>query len=68
MARAIEAANAAYADLAGRGRPSRLTLCLPTDRAVPWPSPRIAVSALDGGERPARVEPWMVPTLAFDPG
>ncbi|MGH2513512.1 MAG: DEAD/DEAH box helicase, partial [Candidatus Limnocylindrales bacterium] len=34
----------------------------------PWPSPRIAASALDGGERPARFEPWTVPTLAFDPG
>ena len=68
VARAIEAANADMADLTGRARPGRLTLCLPGDRGAPWPSPRIAAPSPHGGAVPAGVEPWTVPTLAFDPG
>lgn len=68
MARAIEAATAGDADLAGRARPSRLTLWLPGDKANPSPSPRIAGGPPHGDAVSAGVEPWTVPTLAFDPG
>ncbi len=68
VARAIEAATGGDADLVGRARPGRLTLWLPGDKANPWPSPRIAAAPSHGGAVPAGVEPWTVPTLAFDPG
>lgn len=68
MARAIEAETAGDADLVGRARPGRLALWLPGDTANPWPSPRIAAAPPHGGAVPAGVEPWTVPTLAFDPG
>ena len=68
VARAIEAATAGDADLVGDAQPGRLALWLPGDKANPWPSPRIAASPPHGGAVPAGVEPWMVPTLAFDPG
>ncbi len=68
VAHAIEAATAGDADLVGRARPSRLALWLPGDTANPSPSPRIAAAPPHGGAVPAGVEPWTVPTLAFDPG
>jgi len=68
VARAIEAATAGDADLVGRARPGRLALWLPGDTANPWPSPRIAAAPPHGNTVPAAVEPWTVPTLAFDPG
>ncbi len=67
-ARAIEAANVGDSDLAGHARPGRLTLCLPGDKGAPWPSPRIAAAPPHGDAGSAGVEPWTVPTLAFDPG
>src|SRR5487761_2006987 len=66
--RAIEAATAGDADLVGRARPGRLILWLPGDTANPWPSPRIAPAPPQGHAVPASLEPWTVPTLAFDPG
>ncbi len=68
VARAIEAATAGDADLVGDAQPGRLALWLPGDKANPWPSPRIAAAPPHGGALPAGVEPWTVPTLAFDPG
>ena len=68
VAPAVDAAIAGDADLVGRARPGRLALWLPGDTASPWPSPRIAAAPPHGDAMPAGVEPWTVPTLAFDPG
>lgn len=67
MAPAVDAVTAGDADLVGRARPARLALWLPGDTASPWPSPRIAAAPPHGDAMPAGVEPWTVPTLAFDP-
>ena len=68
LARAIGAATIGDAGLAGRARPGRLALWLPGDATSPWPSPRIAAAPRHGDAAPAGIEPWTVPTLAFDPG
>lgn len=68
VAHAIEAATAGDADLVGRARPGRLALWLPGDTANPSPSPRSAAAPPHGDEVAGGVEPWTVPTLAFDPG
>ena len=68
MVRAIEAATAGDPDLVGDARPGRLALWLPGDKTNPWTSPRIAVAPVHAGAVSAGVEPWTVPTLAFDPG
>ncbi len=67
LARALEAASAGDADLVGRARPGRLTLCLPGYRGTPWPSPRIAAAPPPGDTVSVGIEPWTIPTLAFDP-
>ncbi len=53
--------------LVDRARPGRLALWLPGDAADPWPSPRIAAAPQHDGAAPARLDPWTVPTLAFEP-
>ena len=68
LARAIGAATTGDARRPGLVRPGRLTLWLPGDTASPWPSPRIAAAPPHGDAAPAGIEPWTVPTLAFDPG
>jgi len=68
LADAIGAATAGGADLVDRARAGRLAIWLPGDGAEPWPSPRIAVAPLHDGAVPTGLEPWMVPTLAFEPG
>ncbi len=65
VARAVEVATGAEGDPAGSARPGRLAIWLPGDGASPCPSPRLADA--DGfSEVPAALEPWTVPTLAFD--
>lgn len=68
VAPAIEAVTAGDADLVGRARPGRLALWLPGGPASPLPSPSIAAAPPPGDAMSARVEPWTVPTLSFDPG
>ena len=68
LARAIEATIAGEADQVGAARPGRLALWLPGDKTNPRPSPRIATAPPHGDAVSVGVEPWTVPTLAFDPG